>query len=133
MVVTRTKVKEYGKKEIFESRFKEGYELVSWGQSTWIHKEGNEYNDTRIVSMWAFYHPDGRIHTYQQPKIWEEHEGVEGEKHEPATRYGTPFEAVYTSEADFDAYLKKRSAMTWERESLANIIKEWERLQRGEE
>ena len=56
----------YGRKDIFEKRIKEGYTGIALGGGEWV-------GDSRIVRICIFYHPDGRIATYEHPK---DHDGT---------------------------------------------------------
>jgi hypothetical protein len=51
----------YGNLPIFQERLKEGYTGVSFGQGEWV-------NNRRIVVIWVFYGPDGKVATYEHHK-----------------------------------------------------------------
>jgi hypothetical protein len=99
----------YGNKEIFARRLKEGFTDCTVGSGSWV---GNK----RIVQLFVFYHPDGRIATYEHPKYM----GVD--QH---TYRGLPFEAEYTKET----FVKHQTEFSlWISEGLSKLeelLKEW--------
>ena len=52
----------YGDREVFRRRLQEGYTDLNFGRGSWI-------NGQRIVGLFVFYHPDGRIATLEHPKF----------------------------------------------------------------
>lgn len=99
----------YGKKDIFEKRVREGYTEVAFGGGDWV-------GDQRIVSLWAFYHPNGRIATYEHPK------SMTLDCH---TVRGRPFEAEYTKRK-FQKHLQKFKIRLGEGSGLAQLVENWE-------
>ncbi len=84
----------YGDKGVFEKRLAEGYSQVSFGTGPWFHmdlqpdkyarflntsrihtSEMGEVKNIlpaeaiRIVSVWVFYHPDGKAATFEHLKL----------------------------------------------------------------
>lgn len=98
----------YGNRKVFQQKFNEGYAQIAFGTGPWV--EGNQ----RIVGLFAFYHPDGKIATYESPKV-----DVAG-----SSVRGQPYEASYTSDS-FDQHIKTFQIRICERSSLENLLKQW--------
>ena len=119
----KTLLKYYGNEEVFKRRQEEGYTRASFGVGPWFHmdlKPDGYYrfidsgrlelhtvkidNDTpmrilpaeaiRIVGVWIFFHPDGRVASYENLKI-----DAFGWK-----RRGPKIETEFNSEEDFDKF-----------------------------
>ena len=97
----------YGNRDVFQRRLDEGFTKLAFGDGNWV---GNE----RIVRLFVFYHPDGRIATYEHPKS--EHDGT--------TFRGGPFEAEY-SEEEFQSYKEKFQIAFGGKTSLAEVLEGW--------
>ena len=82
---------------------------MTFGGGDWVDGQ-------RIVGLWAFYHPDGKIATYEHPK---------GRTSDMRTIRGQPFEAEYT-EREFQKYLKKFQIKLGQRSGLAELVQNWE-------
>ncbi|MBI2672664.1 hypothetical protein HYX19_00215 [Candidatus Woesearchaeota archaeon] len=100
----------YGSKDIFKKRLEEGYTEVAFGVGDWVR-------DYRIVGLWAFYHQDGRIATYEHPKYIEFSGGN--------TLHGEPFEKIYTKE-EFEKHEKDLRISVCQKTGLAQIVQKWE-------
>jgi hypothetical protein len=101
-------IEAYGKKDIFEKRLKEGYTEVSFGTGPWVKNQ-------RIVNLFVFYHPNGNIATYEQPKF----------SNEGQTVRGTPHEEKY-SQKEFNKLKERWNLKVKEnRHSLKEILDEW--------
>ena len=99
----------YGRKDAFEKRVRDGYTEVAYGGGDWV---GNQ----RIVRLWAFYHPDGSIATYEHPK------GMTPDMH---TIRGQPFEAEYT-EREFQEHLENFRIKIGPKTGLKKLVENWE-------
>ena len=98
----------YGRKDVFEKRLNEGYTEVTLGGGDWV-------GDQRIVSLWVFYHPKGKIATLEHPKFYiSDH-----------TARGQPYEAKY-SPRKFQKHVKKFQLKVGEKKDLAKIVEDWE-------
>ena len=104
----------YMNPNVLKKRVDEGYAKASFGGGEWV-------DDARIVSIWAFYHPDGRISTYEHPKAYDHC----FEK----TIHGSPYEKTYTRK-EFKEYLKKYKIKLSKKIMLEEIILEEKRLER---
>ncbi len=96
----------YGRKDVFERRLQEGYTEAAFGGGEWIHGK-------RVVRLWVFYHPDGRIATYEHPKFDFGH-----------TVHGEPYEAEY-GKREFQLHVKKFQIQLGKKEGLAGILALW--------
>ena len=101
-------LKMYGRKDVFEKKLNEGYTEISFGGGDWV---GNQ----RIVKLWVFYHPEGKIATFAHPKMFD---GVTNVR-------GIPYEAEYT-EREFKKHQKKFQLKVGNRADLAKIVSDWE-------
>lgn len=99
----------YGNREIFERKLAEDYTEVAFGGGPWI-------DDFRIVAIWIFYHPSGKVATYQHPKTM----------YNLTTFRPTPFEAEYDI-GELGAYLTKHQITLGARGSLAELMNLWEK------
>ena len=68
------------------------------------------------MKIWAIYHPDGRIATYEHPKM---------DPHGLPTTKGQPFEAKYI-EIEFQEHLKEFQIELGEQSGLVELVKNWE-------
>jgi hypothetical protein len=105
-------LKYYGEKSIFEKRVEEGYSEVAFGGGRWFGKENGD--DERMVAIWVFYHPDGRIATYEHPKY---HDGI-------ASYYGNKFEAEYTQD-QFQEHMRKYMITLEVTTGLVELVENW--------
>ncbi len=80
----------YMNPEVLKKRAEEGFTHINFGGGEWVE-------DFRIVRLFVFYHPDGRIATYEHPK---------GMTHDGYTMRGKPFEKIYTKK-EFEDYTKR--------------------------
>ena len=99
----------YGRKDVFENRVREGYTEVAFGGGDWVGEQ-------RIVRLWVFYHPEGKIATYEHPKF------MTLDTH---TMRGQPFEKEYT-EGEFQKHQKQFKLKVGNRRSLAEVVQDWE-------
>ena len=99
----------YGDREFFFERKNEGYTEAAYGGGPWI-------GSYRIVGIFAFYHPDGRIATFQTRKI------DTGD----CTMRGDPIRADYKNESEFKEYVEEHRITLGKKHSLADAIKDWE-------
>ena len=111
----------YGNKEVFNKRAKEGYTEVAFGIGEWISRPIGE---ERIVGLYAFYHPNGKVSTYEHPKA----------NHGFGNVHGQPFEAEYNAKrtllqkllgksSTFEQHLKEFKITLDQRNNLAKIVK----------
>lgn len=98
----------YGRKDLFEKRFNEGFTEVAFGSGGWV-------GDFRIVSIFAFYHPAGKIATLETPKSYEAGH----------TSRGAPFEREYTHKT-FEEYREKYQIRMGNKTDLGKLVAEWE-------
>ena len=98
-----------GRKDVFEKRLREGYTGIAFGNGDWVGSE-------RSVILWVFYHPDGRIATYEPLRL----KRING-----FTMPGTEVEIEHTEES-FREYVKRRRIKIGERTSLAEFFVRWE-------
>jgi len=98
----------YGNKNVFEKRVEEGYTEVAFGGGDWV---GNQ----RIVRLWAFFHPKGKIATYEHPKF-------DDGSH---IMRGNPFEAKY-SQRKFQKHLREFQIKLGAKSELAEVVNNWE-------
>lgn len=98
----------YGNKDIFQKMLNEGYTEVALGGGDWV-------DDYRIVGIFAFFHPNGKIHTFETPKY-------DDGGH---TMRGTQFEANYTMKG-FEKYKENHKIeMETEKQYLKEIVDMW--------
>jgi len=114
-------VKYYGNKEFFRQKLSEGYLEATIGSGAWFHMDlepekyerfldssrvlGVEMGDgimmlsgeaMRIVAVWALYHPDGRVCTFENIKL-----DAQG-WHRPGPKITTTF----TDQSSFNQFLQ---------------------------
>ncbi len=105
-----SKLKMYGEKEIFEKKVEEGYTEVAYGDG------GDWFDDQRIVSLFAFYHPNGKVATYEHPKrmTFDGH-----------TMRSRPFQAEY-NKIEFQIHLQEFQIKLEKKVGLEELVKNWE-------
>lgn len=99
----------YGDRNVFEKRLKEGYKELAFGGGEWV-------GDERIVRLFVFFNPNGRVATLQTPKA------LTPDGH---TRRGR-IEAEYTAK-EFEDYMKEWKIKLGNKTSLEDIVKKWEK------
>jgi len=102
---------DYGDREVFERKQKEGYDEIAFGRGEWVD-QGNY--DSRIIALWAFYdtnNPDRNIATQQFIKIREN----------LVTRRGGSFEEEY-SQQELDKYIADMKITLEGRGRLEEVI-----------
>ena len=72
----------------------------------------------RIVRIWAFYHPNGKVATFEHPKSMT----LDGH-----TVREEPFEAEY-SKRKFQRHLQKFQIKLGDKTGLADVVDNWEDL-----
>ena len=92
----------YGNLKIFKKRLQEGFSEFAFGRGQWVGGE-------RIVGIFVFYHPDGRIVTLESPKYYDHF-------------HGKKFEGSYSS-AEFKKYLKANKISLRQKHSLRAFIR----------
>lgn len=119
-----TLLKYYGDEEVFKRRQEEGYTRASFGVGPWFHMDLRpdgyirfidsgrikmhkiKINDNptmtvlpaeaiRIVGVWIFFHPNGRVVTYENIKI-----DAYGWK-----RRGPKIETIFNNEKELDKFI----------------------------
>ncbi|GEM_PF-3952803 len=96
----------YVRKDILERRLQEGYTEIATGRGEWVH-------DQKIVGVFIFYHPDGRITSYEHPKF----------RAENRIHTGIPFEKTYPSSDDLQRHCNLFRIQLNEKSSLAELVK----------
>lgn len=105
----------YGRedKDVFERRVREGYTEVAFGDWNCIYNQLS-------VRLWAFYHPDGRIVTYEHLVI--------GDRLSGGVTYsvtGKQFEAEY-NEKELQKHLNEFQVKRLSAKSgLAEVVENW--------
>ncbi len=109
----------YGEKEVFQKRQQEGYTHIRLGSGLWFHFDLNnegyyrflksariqtftDHNginylpaeEIRIVAITAFYHPDGRIATFENIKYRAHNWSIPGSR----------IESIFSITSDFDQF-----------------------------
>ena len=101
----------YGKRSIFEKRLNEGYNEATFGA-------GKDYiENEKIVNLFAFYHPNGKIATYECHKFM-----AVDDCH---TMRRPPFEKEY-SKKEFQEHIEKYKVQMSRKGSLVDIVNSWE-------
>jgi len=100
----------YGDREVFEKREEEGYSQVNFGRGPWIKGE-------RVVGMFAFYHPDGKISILMTPK-----HDISGE-----TIHGRRTEREFENEEEFKKFVEQWKIELAERSDLGKFLNKWEK------
>ena len=98
----------YGRKDIFERRLNESYSEVAFGGGDWV-------NNQKIVGLFVFYHPNGKIATLEHPKFDDGYHTIRGQ----------PYEAEYNNKK-FEKHLKKFQLKVGTKTDLAKIVNQWE-------
>lgn len=123
----------YGRREIFEKRLQEGYTEVAFGKGLWIEKPDmfGTYLDfrfpflhftppaivaQRIPSLFAFYHPNGKIAILEHRKI---------EDYTGHTAHVGIRETVYNKKR-FERHLNEWSVKLEEKTTLVEILEKWQ-------
>ena len=115
----------YGNKRIFDKRLKEGYTEVALGSGEWVSAPAG--SEQRIVKLFVFYHPNGKVATYEHPKA----------NHGFGNIHGQPFEAEYNTKRtligklfgtnsfkdSFENHLKEFKIALGEKGDLAEIVR----------
>lgn len=78
----------HGNKGLFEQKLREGYTEYSYGI-------GESHEPERIVALFAFYHPEGRIATYEHAKHYRKH---------PGRQWRMPFAGKKPVAREYDSY-----------------------------
>lgn len=106
-------------KEVFERKLKEGYTEVCFGfGEDWI-------GDRKVLGLYAFYHPNGRISAYEYPKIKENVTGfrpIEFEYNTRKTLLGKLL-GINLFENSFKDHVKEFKIILDERKNLAELVK----------
>ncbi|NQS89344.1 hypothetical protein HQ584_06110 [Patescibacteria group bacterium] len=90
-------LKTYGNTNIFQKRVEEGYSKLAFGRIEPI-------DNSKLLGVFVFFHPDGKIATYEHPK------------------QGTPFEKEYNSEV-FQEYKEEQNIHISGKVTLEYIVK----------
>jgi len=98
-------MKMYGDREFFEKKMSQGYTQVAFGSGKWIKGE-------RIVGIFAFYHPNGRVATLETPKC----------DFERSTVRGKAFEDLYWSPKTFGKHVLKKQITMSDKTDLTDIV-----------
>jgi hypothetical protein len=110
---SKSKLKIYGDRDVFEKRLKEGYEQVAFGRGKLVGKE-------IISATWVFYN-SYKIATYEFPKF------VRSKNFLPCK--GEPCEKVFLNE-EFEEYRKNKKITLTKKMDLGNIIRKWDSYSR---
>ncbi len=105
-------------KDVLEKRLEEGYEEIAFGRGAWV-------GEHRIVGIYAFYHPDGRIATYENPKFMGGGYGMHAVR-------APSFEAEYTREG-FAKHIKKHAIRFDKKKNLGKVVRTWESTKQDRE
>ena len=89
----------YGRRDIFKRRLREGYNKVAFCPNTLIR-------NNRLITIWVFYHPNGKIATYEFPVS------------------DNPFEAEYTKE-EFKKHKEEFQIWIGQKIGLEKLIEGW--------
>lgn len=107
----------YGEKSIFEKRLNEGFTEIAFGRGPWKEVESpGLILDVRIVAIYVFYHPSGKIATFEHPKARDCN---------LMAHHGEPFEAEY-NQLTFHEHKKDYKLNLGEKIDLAEIVQSWE-------
>lgn len=90
-------LKTYGNTDIFQKRVEEGYSELAFGRI-------EPTDDSELLGVFVFFHPDGKIATYEHPK------------------QGTSFEKEYNSER-FQEYTEEQNIHLSGKVTLEYIVK----------
>ena len=99
----------YGKRDFFEHMLQEGYTRVAFGK-------GPQIDGERVVGMFVFYHPDGRVSTQE---TWK----GDVSRLDPTKMRGYKQETYKPKE--FRNFVSKMRIGLSERKSLLDVVKEW--------
>lgn len=108
--MSESKLYMFGNKEVFEKRLKEGYRDVAFGRGIYIDNQ-------KISVIWAFYHPDKKIATYEHPKSFDPFLGL--------SKMGSPFEEEY-SEEKFKEYTENKKITLSNKIDLEDVVEKWD-------
>ncbi len=98
----------YGTKPIFEKKLEEGFTKVAFGRGPWI--------DTfRILALFAFFYPDGRVETIE---TWKQRDS----RH--CSRRSSPKEKKYSA-IQFKTYIAEHHVELMDRTEVSGIINDW--------
>jgi len=95
--------------EVAKKKQEQGYTKIAEGKSPWIY-------NMRILTIYAFYHPDGRIATYELHRI----------RSKGRARVIPAFEDKYTPE-EFKDYKSSNRIKLGRKKSLERLIKQIEK------
>ncbi len=98
----------YANKEMVEKHLRAGCAKARFGNGEWIDRK---WGSERIVGIWAFYLLNGRVATFEHPKM---NDGI-------ANRHGQPYEKEYSA-TEFEAYCKEWKITLSERETSPQEI-----------
>ena len=96
-------------KELFRARLAEGYTHMAVGEGDWVR------DSYRINWLWAFYHPDGKVKTYEESAIRED--GIQ--------KPGSVSEEEYTRES-LQLHADQYKISFRPEKSLKEIVSSWE-------
>ncbi len=99
----------YGDTSVAAARLTEGFTELAFGGGDWV-------GSTRLVGVFAFFHPDGRVATIQSWKF----DGGD------ATVRGPREEVVYPDQAAFEKFISEWGVKMSERRPFADTL-EWMR------
>lgn len=98
-----------GVKDVWEQLLKEGFTEVAHGGS------GKEVDGVRLVGLFAFFHPKGRVATIE---TFKDYTG-------PASVRGAPTRHDYRKAKVFEAHLEKFKASLGPRFPLQQALADW--------
>lgn len=96
----------YGRKHIFSQKLQKGYTEFCFGHSPW-NKGGD-------VVLWVFFHPDGRICTFEFHKT----------RSSVGTLHQMPFGESHTVET-FAQYVARNDILLSEKKNLQTFVEHW--------
>ena len=106
----------YGDRKYFQKKLDEGYSEVAFGSGPYITSPSG-FLQKRMVGMFAFFHPDGRIVTYETVKQWLEWESDPHRGHPPESQYNAK---------TFEERCKDFQVSLSEKATLADVVADWE-------
>lgn len=104
----RLLLRRYGNIAVFKKKLREGYTEVAVG-------DGNL--ELRGLCLCVFFNPNGNISTYEHPRFFDSPGHITFEQ---------PYEKQY-SQKRFKEHLKKFQIELSEKQSLAQIVKNWKK------
>ena len=97
----------YGNREVFQQRLNEGFTELAFAS-------GPEVNGLRIVAAFVFYHPDGRVATFEHIKDYTMGTSVRGVDQNSYT------------EQTFAELVQKQRLEVGKKFPLRELLKDWE-------